>query len=185
MTLKAGPGRKALFVLLLSMVVASGAAAELIGYTGDGNTVTELLLHQAGNGLPEGESWTFSGIGSVRSIERDESGLLYLTTWSPIVETRLFTADLDTGESTELWQFGLLGNTDLAFDESGVLWIVTLDGTLYTYDPESHTLSWIIDIPTIEPVRGIAWARGLTVCALRTCEPRARSRARSGGYIRR
>ena len=142
--------------VLLWIAPASQASAEHLVYTGQSEEIMELRL-QDGNLLPDSRNWTFGGLGLVHSIDYHAGELYFTTTDDPVGNERLFVADLETGDATEIHNFGILGHVDIAFDETGVLWVVEGSRELYSYDPLTDQMTFVTTVAATEDVNALAW----------------------------
>ncbi len=147
-------------LLLLGFITfISPASAQHLAYSGQNEELMELRL-QNGVLLPDGNTWTFSGIGQMQSIDRYAGILYFIATGDPSGDEILFTADLEAENASEVHNFGPFSHTGMAFDADGVLWLVRANGELYSYDPIADSLTLESTLPAAETPRGLAWWDG-------------------------
>lgn len=156
----------AVFSAALLLSIAASSSAEVVGYSGLGNNIVELGLTQAGDSVPDGEQWEISGLNSIRGIEVDENGQMFVTSNAAIggIST-LFSIDLELGTSVLLRSLGVWGDSDLAFDADGLLWLSNSAGEIYSYDLEMDQLT--LETTLSGEPGGIAWWGGRFYVVLR------------------
>lgn len=149
--------------ILLGLLLPPALLAEAVGYSANAQNdeIVELLLTQPGDRVPEARRLSFPGLGFVQGIELDPAtGLLYVISTNAVSTTQLRVVDLEAETHTLLRSLGFVGAaSDLAFDDSGLLWLNSSDGEIYSYEIETDNLILETTLAGDGP-QGLAWWDG-------------------------